>query len=48
MLVRKDLRGSLASDGAILASLPANLRRYLYKPDTDEFRPVPDAAAARR
>lgn len=38
MLVRKDLRGSLASDGAILASIPPELPRFLYKHATDEFR----------
>lgn len=46
MLVRKDLRGSLVSDGAILASIPPELPRYVYTHATDEFRLLRQGGAA--
>lgn len=46
MLVRKDLRGSITADGAILGSIPADLPRYLYNHAAGSFTPMAQRPAA--
>lgn len=46
MMVRKDLRGSITADGAILGSIPPDLPRFVYRHATGSFTPLPRQPAS--